>query len=141
MAETSLYTQEQVAAIAQQVAQSAIEKFSATLNLDNISTQSLNGPPKEEQSMPSKVRHKITLSNGQEFTLCGNTLAEAIENFLPKVNQQASPNTPVFLDYKTSGLSCTIIPHLVIDGNAKQKLFLIDTSCHFSARCAWVIFL
>ena len=99
MAETSLYTQEQVTEIAQRVAQSAIEKFSATLNLDNISTQALSGPQKEEQSMPSKVRHKITLSNGQEFTLCGNTLAEAIENFLPKVSQQSSPRTPAFQDY------------------------------------------
>ena len=99
MEDYNLYTPQQVEEIARQAALAAMERCSSPPNLDNISTRALDDPQKEEQIMPSKIRHKITLSNGQEFTLHGKTLGEAIENLLPKLNITSEAQTPVFSDY------------------------------------------
>lgn len=88
MIEDNQYTQKQVESIAQQAAERAI--FSI-MNLDNLCTRALAGQNQEESAMPSNVRHKITLSNGQEYILRGKTLAEAVENLLPKLSQSSGP--------------------------------------------------
>lgn len=90
-----LYTPQQVEEIASRAAQQAIERMLHPPNLDNISTQALE----EELTMPSKVRHKITLSNGQEFTLCGRTLGEAVESLLAKLAAEPRAASPSFSAY------------------------------------------